>query len=155
MMPWWLASSQSTSGRAQVRERCRKGIPPSIRARAWLHLCGAKYQVRFFKMGNYHRHHMIDGEFWESANVSSSLEQQSMRAEVARRHWEGSPQVRERIVITGLLSSKMRLAGASWSRYWVMVEEVNIFHYDHIYIWRIFYVCDSFHIILYNFFLVN
>ena len=29
----------------QVRERCRKGIPPSIRARAWLHLCGAKYQV--------------------------------------------------------------------------------------------------------------
>jgi len=29
----------------KVRERCRKGIPPSIRARAWLHLCGAKYQM--------------------------------------------------------------------------------------------------------------
>ena len=52
-----MMRNQSTSGRAQVRERCRKGIPPSIRARAWLHLCGAKYQVRFFKMGNYHRHH--------------------------------------------------------------------------------------------------
>lgn len=29
----------------KVRERCRKGIPPSVRARAWLHLCGAKYQM--------------------------------------------------------------------------------------------------------------
>ena len=29
----------------KVRERCRKGIPPSCRARAWLHLCGAKYQM--------------------------------------------------------------------------------------------------------------
>ncbi|KAG8305225.1 hypothetical protein J6590_074416 [Homalodisca vitripennis] len=25
-----------------VRERCRKGIPPSVRQRAWLYLCGAK-----------------------------------------------------------------------------------------------------------------
>lgn len=24
----------------QVRERCRKGIPNSMRAEAWLHLCG-------------------------------------------------------------------------------------------------------------------
>ena len=29
----------------KVRERCRKGIPPSCRARAWLQLCGAKYQM--------------------------------------------------------------------------------------------------------------
>jgi len=29
----------------RVRERCRKGIPGSIRARAWLHLCGAKYAM--------------------------------------------------------------------------------------------------------------
>ena len=29
----------------KVRERCRKGIPPSCRARAWLHLCGAKYKM--------------------------------------------------------------------------------------------------------------
>ena len=29
----------------KVRERCRKGIPPSCRAMAWLHLCGAKYQM--------------------------------------------------------------------------------------------------------------
>ncbi len=29
----------------QVRERCRKGLPSSVRARAWLHLCGAKYQL--------------------------------------------------------------------------------------------------------------
>jgi len=29
----------------KVRERCRKGIPPSVRARAWQHLCGAKYQM--------------------------------------------------------------------------------------------------------------
>ena len=28
-----------------MRERCRKGIPPSCRARAWLHLCGAKYKM--------------------------------------------------------------------------------------------------------------
>jgi hypothetical protein len=27
---------------AQVRERCRKGIPPSVRPRAWLYLCGGK-----------------------------------------------------------------------------------------------------------------
>lgn len=29
----------------KVRERCRKGIPGSVRARAWQHLCGAKYQM--------------------------------------------------------------------------------------------------------------
>ena len=29
----------------KVRQRCRKGIPPSIRPRAWLHLCGAKYRM--------------------------------------------------------------------------------------------------------------
>lgn len=28
---------------SKVRSRCRKGIPPSVRPRAWLHLCGAKY----------------------------------------------------------------------------------------------------------------
>ena len=27
----------------QVKERCRKGIPPSMRARAWQYLCGGKY----------------------------------------------------------------------------------------------------------------
>ncbi|CAG2063408.1 unnamed protein product, partial [Timema podura] len=26
----------------KVRERCRKGIPPSVRPRAWLFLCGGK-----------------------------------------------------------------------------------------------------------------
>lgn len=29
----------------KVRHRCRKGIPHSIRPRAWLHLCGAKYRM--------------------------------------------------------------------------------------------------------------
>ncbi|KAK6046937.1 TBC domain protein [Cooperia oncophora] len=28
-----------------VRERCRKGIPPSIRGKAWKYLCGATYQM--------------------------------------------------------------------------------------------------------------
>ncbi len=27
----------------KIRTRCRKGIPPAIRPRAWQHLCGAKY----------------------------------------------------------------------------------------------------------------
>ncbi|WAR03786.1 TB10B-like protein [Mya arenaria] len=27
----------------KVKERCRKGIPPSIRSRAWQYLCGSKY----------------------------------------------------------------------------------------------------------------
>lgn len=27
----------------KVRDRCRKGIPPSLRARAWQYLCGAKF----------------------------------------------------------------------------------------------------------------
>ncbi|XP_064647156.1 TBC1 domain family member 10B-like [Lineus longissimus] len=27
----------------KVKERCRKGVPPSIRARAWQYLCGSKY----------------------------------------------------------------------------------------------------------------
>lgn len=27
----------------KVRERCRKGIPPSVRLRAWLNLCGGEY----------------------------------------------------------------------------------------------------------------
>ena len=27
----------------KVRSRCRKGIPTSLRSRAWVHLCGAKY----------------------------------------------------------------------------------------------------------------
>ena len=29
----------------KVRQRCRKGIPTSIRPRAWFHLCGAKYRM--------------------------------------------------------------------------------------------------------------
>jgi hypothetical protein len=29
----------------KIRDRCRKGIPPSVRSRAWLYLCGAKYQM--------------------------------------------------------------------------------------------------------------
>jgi len=29
----------------KVRDRCRKGIPDSLRARAWIHLCGAKFQM--------------------------------------------------------------------------------------------------------------
>nr|CDJ90609.1 RabGAP TBC domain containing protein [Haemonchus contortus] len=28
-----------------VRERCRKGIPPSLRGKAWKYLCGAMYQM--------------------------------------------------------------------------------------------------------------
>lgn len=27
----------------KVRERCRKGIPPSLRPRAWLYLCGGQF----------------------------------------------------------------------------------------------------------------
>ncbi|WKX99569.1 hypothetical protein Q1695_014447 [Nippostrongylus brasiliensis] len=30
---------------ATVRERCRKGIPPSMRGKAWKYLCGATYQM--------------------------------------------------------------------------------------------------------------
>lgn len=30
---------------ATVRERCRKGIPPSLRGKAWKYLCGAMYQM--------------------------------------------------------------------------------------------------------------
>ena len=26
-----------------MKERCRKGIPPSLRAKAWQHLCGSKF----------------------------------------------------------------------------------------------------------------
>ena len=38
----------------QVRERCRKGIPPSVRPRAWLYLCASKenkkmYPPRYFE----------------------------------------------------------------------------------------------------------
>ena len=29
----------------KVRERCRKGIPSSVRPRAWMHLCGAQYHM--------------------------------------------------------------------------------------------------------------
>jgi hypothetical protein len=29
----------------KVRERCRKGIPSSVRGRAWMHLCGAKHHM--------------------------------------------------------------------------------------------------------------
>lgn len=29
----------------KLRERCRKGIPSSVRASAWLHLCGAHHQM--------------------------------------------------------------------------------------------------------------
>ncbi|CAG9532500.1 unnamed protein product [Cercopithifilaria johnstoni] len=31
----------------KVRERCRKGIPPSLRGRAWKHLCGAVFHMEF------------------------------------------------------------------------------------------------------------
>lgn len=30
----------------KVRDRCRKGIPHSIRGQAWLHLCGAHHQMK-------------------------------------------------------------------------------------------------------------
>lgn len=30
----------------KVRERCRKGIPGSIRGQAWSHLCGAEYEMK-------------------------------------------------------------------------------------------------------------
>lgn len=30
----------------KVRHRCRKGIPPSLRPRAWQHLCGAKFRMQ-------------------------------------------------------------------------------------------------------------
>ncbi|KAL3856753.1 hypothetical protein ACJMK2_011475 [Sinanodonta woodiana] len=33
----------------KVKERCRKGIPPSIRARAWQFLCGSKYMMEHNK----------------------------------------------------------------------------------------------------------
>ncbi|KAL4003834.1 Rab-GTPase-TBC domain family protein [Acanthocheilonema viteae] len=31
----------------KVRERCRKGIPASLRGRAWKHLCGAAFHMEF------------------------------------------------------------------------------------------------------------
>lgn len=31
----------------KIRERCRKGIPPSLRGRAWKHLCGAAFHMEF------------------------------------------------------------------------------------------------------------
>ncbi|XP_054158632.1 TBC1 domain family member whacked-like [Oppia nitens] len=31
---------------AKVRDRCRKGIPHSMRGQAWLHLCGGHHQIR-------------------------------------------------------------------------------------------------------------
>ena len=43
MMSSW--DSYMMTNYKKVRERCRKGIPPSCRARAWLHLCGAKYMM--------------------------------------------------------------------------------------------------------------
>ncbi|GFY65585.1 TBC1 domain family member 10A [Trichonephila inaurata madagascariensis] len=33
----------------KVRERCRKGIPPALRARAWQYLCGAKFYMDNYK----------------------------------------------------------------------------------------------------------
>ncbi|VDP52073.1 unnamed protein product [Soboliphyme baturini] len=27
----------------KVKSRCRKGIPPSVRAKAWKYMCGAQY----------------------------------------------------------------------------------------------------------------
>ncbi|XP_063989238.1 TBC1 domain family member whacked [Diachasmimorpha longicaudata] len=35
-------SSFMTNNYRKVRERCRKGIPPSVRLRAWLNLCGGQ-----------------------------------------------------------------------------------------------------------------
>lgn len=39
-----LNNWESVMGRnyKKVRERCRKGIPASVRPRAWLYLCGGK-----------------------------------------------------------------------------------------------------------------
>ncbi|MCP9264078.1 TBC1 domain family member 10B [Dirofilaria immitis] len=31
----------------KIRKRCRKGIPPSLRGRAWKHLCGAAFHMEF------------------------------------------------------------------------------------------------------------
>lgn len=40
----------------KVRDRCRKGIPPSLRARAWMHLCGGKY----LQGHNKHKFHELE-----------------------------------------------------------------------------------------------
>ena len=31
----------------KVRDRCRKGVPPSLRGRAWKNLCGAAFHMDF------------------------------------------------------------------------------------------------------------
>ncbi|KAG1652627.1 TBC1 domain family member 10B [Nymphon striatum] len=41
-----------------VRDRCRKGIPPSVRGRAWQHLCGATYLLD----SNKHRFCELDSQ---------------------------------------------------------------------------------------------
>ena len=38
--------SYMRSNYKKVRERCRKGIPGSLRAQAWAHLCGAQMEVK-------------------------------------------------------------------------------------------------------------
>ncbi|XP_054724289.1 TBC1 domain family member 10A-like [Uloborus diversus] len=41
----------------KVRERCRKGIPPALRARAWQYLCGAKFYMENYR----HKFTELDG----------------------------------------------------------------------------------------------
>ena len=39
----------------KVKERCRKGIPSSLRARSWQYLCGSKFLLEH----NRHRYHEL------------------------------------------------------------------------------------------------
>jgi hypothetical protein len=44
MIAHW--DSYMRSNYKKVRERCRKGIPGSIRCQAWSHLCGAEIEMK-------------------------------------------------------------------------------------------------------------
>lgn len=42
----------------KVRERCRKGIPPALRARAWMYLCGGQFLLE----QNKHKFHELEAQ---------------------------------------------------------------------------------------------
>ena len=60
----------------KVKERCRKGIPQSVRSRAWQYLCGSKFLMENNK-GRFEVHNITAENVLESLNsfISEFIEE--------------------------------------------------------------------------------
>ncbi|XP_076473101.1 TBC1 domain family member 10A-like [Babylonia areolata] len=59
----------------KVKDRCRKGIPPAVRARAWQYLCGGKFQMEL-NPGKYEEYLRQTGDPKNLDDITKDLHRQ-------------------------------------------------------------------------------